>query len=77
MPKCSNPQNSKIGYNALPDECKDKIAKYLYRHLCRGVPGHYLDMPVSEEMHSAGFGNGWVESGDAEMVRDEIDQLFS
>ena len=77
MTKCSNPQNSKIGYNQLPDECKDKIDKFMYQHLCRGVPGHYIDMPVSEELYPSGYGNGWVESGDAGMVRDEINQVFS
>ena len=65
-----------VGYGDLPDDCKDLIAQHMYRHLCRGIPGHYLDMPVSEEMYLAGYGNGWTESGDAEMVRDTIDNLL-
>ena len=69
--------NTSVGYNDLPDLCKDLIAEYVYTHLCRGIPGHYLDMPVSEELMDAGMGNMWVESGDSDMVRSELDNVFN
>ena len=72
-----NSISSAVGYNDLPDLCKDKIADYMFRHLCRGVPGHYLDAPVSEEMYLAGMGNMWVESGDSDMVRGALDAAFN
>lgn len=77
MSKRSSSQISQtVGYNDLPDDCKNKIAQQMYEYLCRGIPGHYLDMPISEEMQLAGYGNGWAESGDSDMVRDSIDEVF-
>ena len=68
-----------IGYNDLPDLCKDKIADYMFRHvhLCCGVPGHYLDAPISEEMYLAGFGNKWAESGHLDMVREAFEKALN
>ena len=34
-------------------------------------------MPVSEELMDAGMGNMWVESGDSDMVRSELDNVFN
>ena len=72
-----NSISTTVGYNDLPDLCKDMIAAHMFRHLCRGVPGHYLDSPISEEMYLAGMGNMWVESGDSDMVRDAIESAFN
>ena len=75
--RCINCISTTVGYNDLPNECKDLIAEHMYTHLCRGVPGHYLDAPVSEEMDFAGMGNMWVESGDSDMVRSALDDVFN
>ena len=65
-------------YADLSDDSKELIAKYVYGHLCRGISGHYLDVPVSSEMREAGIGSdciNWAESGDSEMVLCAIERV--
>ena len=77
MPKRRIDCISTIGYNDLPDGCKDLIAQHMYAQLCHGIPGHYLDKPVGEEMQLAGFANQWAECGDPDMVRNALDDVFN
>ena len=64
-------------YADLSDDCRELIAKHVYEHVCRGIPGHYLDVPVSSEMREAGIGSDWAESGDPEMVLCAIERAIT